>query len=140
MNYKIILAAISLYFATCTNAFADKNYIQAAQQCSNNKDEQTISRCLDVLIDNIDRDMQAWVNNQTFILEELALKSGRSSALSMFKRAQSNFVKYQEDNCRWQYLAISPNKMANISYKQCYIHLSVTRINELKRSSNSNKH
>ncbi|PCI63626.1 MAG: hypothetical protein COB35_00175 [Gammaproteobacteria bacterium] len=89
------------------------------------------SQCLDIVVENIDRELQTWVNNQTFALEELAIKTGRGSALSLFKRSQSAFIKYREDNCRWQYLAVSAGHTATIVYKKCYIMLAKNRIKEL---------
>lgn len=89
------------------------------------------SACLDGVIKLVDRELQTWVNNHIFNLEEKALITGRYSALKMFKRSQSNFITFRDNNCRWQYLAISPEKGANIAYKRCYIQLSQTRIKEL---------
>jgi uncharacterized protein YecT (DUF1311 family) len=130
---KLLVLSAVLFFSTA--AFAKENPVDSAKLCiKNNNSIPAQSRCLDTIIDHIDREMQMWVNNQTFILEELAVKAGRSSALSMFKRAQNNFVKYQEDNCRWQYLAISPDQRAPLAYKKCYILLAVNRIKELQQA------
>ena len=96
------------------------------------QDSVEYSRCLDVVIDKVDREMQTWINNQIFILEELAMNTGRNSALKMFKRSQSNFIRFREDNCRWQYLALSPNEFAAPAYKKCYIRASKDRIKELE--------
>ncbi|WP_286261463.1 lysozyme inhibitor LprI family protein [Thalassotalea atypica] len=96
------------------------------------QDSAEYSRCLDVVIDKVDREMQTWINNQIFILEELAMNTGRNSALKMFKRSQSNFIRFREDNCRWQYLALSPNEFAAPAYKKCYIRASQDRIKELE--------
>ena len=99
-------------------------------------DNVEFSRCLDGVKDAVDRELQTWVNNQVFQLEELALQTGRTSALKMFKRSQSNFIKYRENNCRWQYLALSPGTGAGPAYKKCYIRASKARINELSILSN----
>jgi len=90
-----------------------------------------VSICLDDVKRLTDRELQTWVNNHTFNLEEKALINGRYSALKMFKRAQRDFVTFRDNDCRWQYLATSPNKGANIAYKTCYILLSQSRIKEL---------
>ena len=90
-----------------------------------------MSRCLDGVISNVDRELQTWVNLHTFNLEEKALVNGRYSALKMFKRSQSNFITYRENDCRWQYLAVSPEIGADLAYKSCYVMLSKSRITAL---------
>ena len=110
-------------------AYAAKKTIE---NCEKIKDDTIeYSQCLDVVKEAIDRELQTWVNNQVFTLEELALKTGRKSALAMFRRSQKNFITFRENNCRWQYLAISPSIQAAPAYKKCYIQLSQTRIKEL---------
>ena len=91
------------------------------------------SQCLDGVKNSVDRELQTWINNQVFILEDIELATGRSSALVMFKRSQSNFITFRENNCRWQYLAISPGTGAGPAYKKCYIKLSKIRIQELSQ-------
>ena len=104
------------------------------KDCDNiTEDDAAYSRCLDTVKASTDRELQTWVNNQTFILEELALKTGRSGALKMFKRTQTNFISFRENNCRWQYLAMSPDPSASSVFKRCYIEMSRTRINELSQ-------
>lgn len=92
-----------------------------------------LSRCFDLVKASVDRELQTWINNQMFVLEEFALATGRHSALNMFKRSQRNFIAYRENNCRWQYLHISPNKMAASTFKKCYILSTRDRITELSR-------
>jgi uncharacterized protein YecT (DUF1311 family) len=115
--------------------FAGKNS-KKITQCEKIKSVAKSSQCFDIIIESTDRELQTWVNNQTFNLEELAIKTGRQSALTMFKRSQSDFIKYRENNCRWQYLAISPDIHAGNSYKKCYIMLSRDRIKELRTVAN----
>lgn len=91
------------------------------------------SQCLDHIKETVDRELQTWVNNQVFVLEEAALISGRKSALDMFKRSQSNFITFRENNCRWQYLVKSPSTDASTTYKKCYILVSNDRIKELSQ-------
>lgn len=93
------------------------------------------SRCLDSVKESVDRELQTWINNQVFVLEELAMKTGRHSALKMFKRSQRDFIKFRENNCRWQYLAVSPHPDASKAYKKCYIETSNARIKELSKLS-----
>jgi uncharacterized protein YecT (DUF1311 family) len=94
---------------------------------------EVLSRCLDSVKNLIDRELQTWVNNHIFNLEEKALITGRYSALKMFKRSQSNFITFRDNNCRWQYLTISPEKGASNAYKKCYILLNKYRIKELSK-------
>jgi len=108
--------------------------LNAIDKCE--KTEQTIektSRCLDGVKEVIDRELQIWVNNHTFNLEEKALITGRNTLLRMFKRSQSNFITFRENDCRWQYFVIYPEKGANNAYKKCYITLSKYRIKELSQ-------
>lgn len=92
-----------------------------------------LSQCLDIVKSTTDKELQTWINNQIFVLEEFALVTGRRSALQMFKRSQRNFVTYRENNCRWQYLHISPEKGAAAAFKKCYILVTKDRINELSQ-------
>lgn len=91
------------------------------------------SSCLDNVSKLVDRELQTWVNNHIFNLEEKALVTGRYSALKMFKRSQSNFITFRENDCRWRYLMISPEEGASVAYKQCYIQRTQTRISELSQ-------
>ena len=90
-----------------------------------------LSRCLDDVKESLDRELQTWVNNHVFNMEEKALVTGRYSAMKMFKRSQSNFITFRDNDCRWQYLAISPDKGAGMAYKKCYIIVTQARIKEL---------
>lgn len=121
-----------------TPAIAEKSIedCQKASLVQETIDEN--SRCLDSVIDDTERKLQTWVNLHTFDLEEKALINGRHSALKMFKRSQSNFITFRENNCRWQYLAVSPAKGAGLAYKKCYILLTQSRINELEAINNPN--
>lgn len=92
-----------------------------------------LSMCYDNVKEAVDKEMQTWINNQTFVLEEFSIVTGRRAALNMFKRSQRNFITYRENNCRWQYLHISPDKKAASAYKKCYILLTKGRIKELSR-------
>ena len=92
---------------------------------------QKQSRCFDNVKEVLDRELQTWINNHVFNLEEKALVTGRYSALKMFKRSQNDFISFRENDCRWQYLTISPEKGASIAYKKCYILVTQSRINEL---------
>ena len=106
---------------------------KSIEHCEATQDTTSgLSSCLDIVKKAIDRELQTWINNQVFVLEEFALKTGRRSALDMFKRSQRNFITFRENDCRWQYLAISPSTAAASAYKKCYILISKTRIKELE--------
>ena len=95
------------------------------------QDPDKYSRCLDEVKETLDKELQTWVNHHVFNMEEKALVTGRYSAMKMFKRSQSNFITFRDNDCRWQYLAISPAKGAGIAYKTCYIIVTQARIKEL---------
>ncbi len=129
MNKRTFGIAVLLSsLVLCKFAYANKTIADCQ------KKESTIeehSMCLDRVKELVDRELQTWINNQTFELEDLALNSGRDAPLEMFKRSQRNFLTYRENNCRWQYLATSPSQEAASVYKTCYILVSKNRIKEL---------
>lgn len=134
---KVSLLSICLCsFFVIDSAQAEKNIVDCQNKHSD--DEPSLSRCLDGVISHVDRELQTWVNLHSFNLEEKALVNGRYSALKMFKRAQSNFITYRENDCRWQYLAISPDRGADLAYKTCYVRLSVARIDALNEVNTTN--
>lgn len=103
------------------------------EQCEKKqKTAVALSSCFDLVKETVDRELQTWINNQTFILEEVAQATGRRAALNMFKRSQRNFITFRENNCRWQYLVVSPDKAAASAYKKCYILVTKSRIKELE--------
>ena len=110
-------------------AFAAKKNIAS---CEKVEDKIEYSQCLDTVKKYSEKELQTWVNNQVFNLEELALKTGRKAPLAMFKRSQKNFITFRENNCRWQYLAISPDKKAANAFKKCFIQTNNRRIKELE--------
>jgi uncharacterized protein YecT (DUF1311 family) len=130
-NTAILRSAVLLSLLTIPFAHAEKT-IDACQKQVDEK-SSSLSRCLDGVVSHVDRELQTWVNMHSFNLEEKALVNSRYSALKMFKRSQSNFITYRENDCRWQYLAISPKKGADIAYKTCYIVLSQSRITALSK-------
>jgi len=119
-------------------AKAAKNIDECQKETAEHISSAAMSRCLDGVISFVDRELQTWVNLHTFNLEEKALVNGRHSALKMFKRSQSNFITYRENDCRWQYLAISPARGADLAYKNCYIMLSQSRIKALSNITTAN--
>jgi len=129
MNKFILILFSSTLFLCSTISIA----APSINACEKQTEIKKISRCFDSVIESIDRELQTWINNQTFNLEELAIKTGRQSALALFKRSQRDFIRYRENNCRWQYLAISPDIRAGNAYKKCYIILTQNRINELSQ-------
>lgn len=127
MKYLLICTLMLSFSTLAKNTVAD---CEAEMSTT-----QEFSKCLDGVKKKKDRELQTWVNNQTFTLDELAQVTGRKAALNMFKRSQRNFITYRENNCRWQYLAVSPGTGAAAAFKRCYITLTQDRINELTNLS-----
>ena len=139
INKNTLLALSLLYpLLVMSSANAAKNIAACQKQTAEEISSAAMSRCLDGVISHVDRELQTWVNLHTFNLEEKAIVNGRYSALNMFKRSQSNFITYRENDCRWQYLAISPDKGADIAYKSCYVLLSQSRIAALSNIKTTN--
>ena len=127
-----MIIVTSIVIGLQISSFANANQGRTIKSCEKKKiNNVEYSQCLDHVKESIDRELQTWINNQTFLLEEFALTTGRRSALIMFQRSQKNFLKFRENNCRWQYLAVSPSVTAASTYKKCYIFISKSRINEL---------
>ena len=124
------IVSVSLTITLSANAFQAKT-VEECEQRFNSTSE--LSQCLDLVKELTDRELQTWINNQVFILEEFAIVTGRRSALEMFKRSQRNFITYRENNCRWQYLHISPDTGAASAFKKCYVLVTKDRIDELNR-------
>ena len=133
MNHKYISKYILTSLLLFSSTAMAKNTVENCQE--DNKTPVDISRCLDGVKEKKDRELQTWVNNQSFILEELATNTGHHASLNMFKRSQRDFITYRENNCRWQYLANTLNANAAIAFKQCYITLTQYRIDELDNLS-----
>lgn len=140
MIYKKMLFASALLCPSLMMPFAiaAKDIAACQKQTAEEASTASMSRCLDGVISEVDRELQTWVNLHTFNLEEKALVNGRYSALKMFKRSQSNFITYRANDCRWQYLAISPEKGADVAYKTCYVLLSQSRITVLSNIDTTN--
>lgn len=123
-----------LFTSPLLAASTPTRFVKTVKACESKHSEvKELSMCLDQVKESVDRELQTWINNQTFILEEFALKTGRKASLEMFNRSQRNFINYRENNCRWQYLHISPNILAAPAYKKCYINTTQYRINELSK-------
>jgi len=129
---KKILIATSILFSSLQISAETIKPLQA--KCDPNKlNNIKYSQCLDILKIRVDRELETWINNQLFILEDIANTTGRKSALNMFKRAQKNFITYRDNNCKWQFLAQLPSNVSAPAYKKCYILTSKDRIKELSR-------
>ena len=124
------LYSLVLTFCLLSNISYAKKSVESCE--TNQTTTSGLSSCFDIVKVAIDRELQTWINNQIFILEEFALSTGRRAALEMFKRSQRNFIAFRENDCRWQYLAISPGTGAASAYKKCYILVSKSRIKELE--------
>lgn len=133
MNKKFLL---SLSLLTISLISQQSRAVTSLKDCDNVRaNESQLSRCLDSMIDSLDKELQTWINHHTFNLEEKALINGRYSALKMFKRSQSNFISFRENDCRWRYLAISPDKGAGNAFKQCFVELTKARITQLSTNT-----
>ena len=133
MKQALILTSLLLLLSS-QNSFAEPTMTKSVANCERKfSDVKPLSRCLDQVKESVDRILQTWINNQVFVLEEFALKTGRKASLEMFKRSQRNFITYRENNCRWQYLHISPDVNAATTYKKCYINTTQHRIEELSQ-------
>lgn len=137
-NKTLLALAILCPMLITPAAKAAKNIEECRKQTTEQISSASMSRCLDGVISYVDRELQTWVNLHTFNLEEKALLNGRHSALKMFRRSQSNFITYRENDCRWQYLAISPARGADLAYKTCYVMLSQSRITSLSKIKTTN--
>lgn len=124
----ILSIIISTYCVLSAPVYAQKT-LEECEKIEATTDKQ--SRCLDSVKELLEREMQTWVNNHIFNLEEKAQTTGRRSALKMFKRSQDDFMTFRDNDCRWQYLAISPEKGADFAYKKCYIVVTQSRIDQL---------
>ena len=127
INQTHIKYLLALSIVISSTAMA-KNTIKT---CERKMTTVEVSQCLDGIKAKKDRELQTWVNNQSFLLEELSADTGRHAALNMFKRSQRNFISYRENNCRWQFLAVSPGTGAAAAFKKCFIMLTQDRIDEL---------
>ena len=128
---KKLLSLSLITFILCSfsmNVYAQKTLAECEKT---GKLPEQLSRCLDSVQKVLDRELQTWLNNHIFNLEEQTLVTGRYAALKMFKRAQNDFTTFRDNNCRWQYLVISPEKGASIAYKKCFIRATQNRIKEL---------
>lgn len=137
MNFNKTLCFISLFTLGSVNyCFAQTP--KAIEQCEQkSKHIEQLSACLDGIKNQADKELKTWTNNQVFVLKELMKSTGRSSALDIFRRSQRNFEQYRENNCRWQYLQISPASGASVAYKKCYIRLTKAKSQELANLNDS---
>ncbi|XPF94629.1 lysozyme inhibitor LprI family protein [Colwellia sp. RE-S-Sl-9] len=130
---KFLIAIATPFLFSSTLVFAESMDPVFAKCTSKKEDKIKYSQCLDTVKIKIDRELETWVNNQLFILEEIARTTGRKSAYDMFKRSQKNFVTFRDNNCKWQFLAQLPSNASAPTYKECYILTSKDRIKELSR-------
>jgi predicted component of viral defense system (DUF524 family) len=112
--------------------------IDAQQQCTLNgntpAETKQYIRCLDKVIEDLEREQKMWVNKLTLDLEKIKEDTGNSQLLPIFLRSVKNQASYQEDSCRWRYLQKMPNATkAAITYKQCEIAILNQHLNVLKQ-------
>jgi len=134
MKYRFNVVILSLSLVLSISSYAEQSPTYSIAKCEKPKlTTKKYSQCLDVVKERVDRELATWVNNQTFVLEELAKSTGRESPYTMFKRSQKNFITYRDNNCKWQFLVKLPSDVAAPAYKKCYILVSKDRIAELSR-------
>lgn len=119
-----------LQYAFPATVLAQKSIEECEKTFENPK---KTSRCFDELIVKLDRELDTWINNHVFNLEEKSQTTGRLSALKIFKKSQNDFVTFRDNDCRWQYLAVSTDANADLAYKKCYIVVTQSRIIELSK-------
>lgn len=136
MNKKMFTRCLLVPAMLFSGSLMAQNNVHSCESTMDSSAD--LSRCLDGIREKKDRELQTWINNQTFILEELSLQNGRRTSLDMFKRSQRNFISYRENNCRWQYLILAPDESAAAAYKKCYITLTQDRIDELTQLNKNN--
>lgn len=130
MKNKLFIVMALFTLSTTSHAQLSKD--KTIDSCKKKtKSQIDYSICLDEVKLSKDRELTTWVNNQVFILAEIAKSTGRTSTLKIFKRSQTDFEKYREDNCRWQFIAYGQDNKAIPVYKECYIKLTNQRIEEL---------
>jgi uncharacterized protein YecT (DUF1311 family) len=133
---KTFLIVVGITFTLTSTIVPAKALKSDILKCKlNSSDQKKYSQCLDIVKIKIDRELETWVNNQTFTLEEAANTTGRKAAYEIFKRSQNNFITYRENNCKWQFLSQLPSDGSANTYKECYILTSKDRIKELSRIS-----
>jgi uncharacterized protein YecT (DUF1311 family) len=131
MNKVIPALLLSLIFFPAISSAQN-----ALQVCEKESQElEKLSACYDILIERKNRDLQTWVNNQEFLLQEVEKNTGRDGALKVFKRGHKNFIRFREDNCRMYYLSKMPAPEASTDYKRCLIITTQQRIDELMEFS-----
>lgn len=133
---KMLLIVTTISFILTSTVVSAKAGTTGIMKCKlSNTEQKKYSQCLDLVKIKTDRELETWVNNQTFTLEEVANTTGRRAAYELFKRSQKNFVTYRENNCKWQFLSQLPSNDSANTYKECYILTSKDRIKELSRIS-----
>jgi len=134
MKKNILALSLVIFSQTFISAPTSAYGQKTLNECMKMEESSNVqSRCLDTVKEIVKRELQTWVNYHVLSLEEKQSNTGRSSALKMFKRAQSNFISFRENDCQWQYLAVSPEKHARVIYKECFILVTQSRITQLSK-------
>ena len=132
---RLILTTLALFLSLAVSASP------MLKQCAPTKDSTVeYMRCLDSKTEQLNNQILAWSNSKIFELEEMTKSTGRSGALTVFKKSQKSFTQYLEQNCRWQYLILLPDTTSSaIKYKECIVEMSEQRIIELKKLATPKK-
>ena len=132
MKKNIVAFSILIFAQTLLSTHSYAYTQKTLDECMEMKESSDLqSRCLDTVKEIVNRELQTWVNYHVLNLEEITSNTGRSSALNMFNRAQNDFFSFRKDECQWQYLVVSPEKNARITYKKCFILTTQNRITQL---------
>jgi len=136
MIMKKLFVPISVVILFSSINVSAKDSHSVIKQCDIEAlDKINYSKCLDLERTKVDRELETWVNNQLFRLEDKAEATGRQSAFNLFKRSQKQFLKYRDTNCKWQFITKLPSTDAAMSYKICHILTTQDRIKDLARLS-----
>ena len=113
--------------ACCILVLGFTSFVSQAQfndGCDNEKTTNlSYLRCLDSKIVLEKRTVEMWTNKILIDLEKKQNETGNLQLLRVFKRAEQEFDKYVEDNCRWRYLSRLPDTIAAaIAFKRCEVY------------------
>ena len=109
--------------------------LQAQSDCEQHKtDKVSYMQCLDLSLQQNQRELTTWENTHLFKLEQQASSTGRQDGLKLFNKSRQTFALYTEQDCRWQFIAQLPdNHSASVAYKHCQLYHLKQRIDLLKQ-------
>ena len=107
-----------------------------ANDCAESqKSKLDYSRCLDMSLEQKERELESWQTSHLLTLQQFAEKTGRVDPLHAYERSRQHFRKFSTDYCRWQYLVLLPdNQQAAIKYKVCMLEQVQNQIDLLSQT------